>query len=232
MITLETKGARSLFNKTLGTVPLEIKLSSDTPGLFTGYGSVFGVKDCYDDIVAAGAFANSLSEWKSRGEMPAMLWQHDQREPIGLWTDMTEDDRGLRCTGTLLLTVPEGQKAYEHLRAGTVKGLSIGFRAVERSWNYDTEVRTLTQVDLFEVSLVTIPANRDAQVDGVKAEGMTIREFEEFLRDEGGFSHTRARQIAEHGFKAASRAPRDEGGGLDELLASIKGATKALTTRA
>lgn len=232
MNMLETKGARGLSSKTLGVVPLEIKLSTDTPGLITGYGSVFGVKDSYDDIVASGAFTKSLAEWRSRGEMPSMLWQHDQKEPIGLWTDMVEDERGLRCSGNLLLTVPEGQKAYEHLKAGTVKGLSIGFKTVERSWNYETEVRTLTQVDLFEVSLVTIPANRDAQIDGVKASDMTIREFEEFLRDEGGFSHTRARQIAEHGFKLASRAPRDEGGGLDELLASIKGATKALTTKA
>jgi len=231
MNMLETKSARRSEAKTLGTVGLELKFSSDTPGQVTGYGSVFGVKDSYGDIVSPGAFTKSLAAWKSRGEMPAMLWQHDQCEPIGLWTGMEEDEKGLKCTGQLLLSVDDGQKAYEHLKAGTGKGVSIGFQTIERSWNYETEVRTLTEVDLFEVSLVTIPANRDARVDGVKSSEMTIREFEEFLRDEGGFSHTRARQIAEFGFKS-SRVPRDEVGGLNDLLASIKDAAKAFRTEA
>ena len=75
-------------------VPLKLKSVSDT-GEFEGYGSIFGVKDSYDDIVIPGAFANSLSAWKAKGALPSMLWQHQMAEPIGIYTEMREDDVGL-----------------------------------------------------------------------------------------------------------------------------------------
>lgn len=226
MNKLETKSGRA--GKHLAVVGRELKLADDKPGLVTGYGSVFGIKDSYGDIVAPGAFKASLADWKAKGRMPAMLWQHDPSEPVGMWTEMEEDGIGLRCSGQLLLTVDKGKEAYEHLKAGTVGGLSIGFQTVERTWNYEEETRTLNKVNLWEVSLVTFPANDAARVSGVKGADRfsTIREFEDFLRDEGGFSHTQAKSIASRGFKAASDA-RDEPDGLAAVLAALRSANAA-----
>jgi HK97 family phage prohead protease len=223
---LEVKSGRA--GKHLSVVGRELKLADDKPGLVTGYGSVFGVKDSYSDIVAPGAFASSLTEWSAKGRLPSMLWQHDQSEPVGVWTEMVEDGVGLRCTGQLLLSVSKGQEAYEHLKAGTVGGLSIGFQTVERTWNYEEETRTLNRVNLWEVSLVTFPANDAARVSGVKGADRfsTIREFEDFLRDEGGLSHAQAKAVASRGFKAASEA-RDEPDGLAAVLAALRSANAA-----
>jgi hypothetical protein len=228
---LETKESRG--TKRLAAVGVELKAVADKPGLITGYGSVFNIRDSYGDVVAPGAFAASLAEWKTKGRMPAMLWQHESDEPIGRWTEMTEDGVGLRCSGELLLSVSKGAEAYEHLKAGTIGGLSIGFRTVERTWNDDTDTRTLNIVDLWEVSLVTFPACDPARVDGVKAEvaPRSVREFERFLRDEGGYSIAQAKAIASHGFKAGID-PRDEDGGLSDIAARLKAATAFLKSQA
>ncbi len=126
--------------------------------------------------------------------MPAMLWQHDADDPCGVWDDMVEDSRGLKVKGRLALTTECGKKAYELLKMGALSGLSIGF--VSKQWSYDreTEVRTLTEIDLWEVSLVTFPANGKARITGVKSIGAitTIRQAERALRD-AGFSDDAAK---------------------------------------
>ena len=91
-----------MLNKKRLDLPFEIKSISDS-GEFTGYGSVFGVKDSYSDIVIKGAFTNSLNQWKLKGRLPALLWQHKMDEPIGYYTKMVEDDNGLYLEGQLLI---------------------------------------------------------------------------------------------------------------------------------
>lgn len=165
---------------------LQIKATGDD-GSVEGYGSVFGVRDNYDDVIAAGAFVDSLKAHKAAGTMPAMLWQHDSDEPIGIWTEMVEDDKGLRIKGKLALDVTKGKEAYSLLKLGALNGLSIGF--ISKQWSYDreTEVRTLTEIDLWEVSLVTFPANQKARVTNVKSsdEMATPKDAERILRDAG-----------------------------------------------
>lgn len=166
----------------------------DEGGMIEGYGSVFGEKDTYNDIVAKGAFSASLKAHKSAGTMPAMLWQHDPGEPIGVWMDMEEDDRGLRVRGQIVMETERGKAAYALLKRGALRGLSIGFMA--KSWQYDrdTEIRTVIEIDLWEVSLVTFPANGKALVDGVKAAIDTMggpKDAEKTLR-EAGFSKSDA----------------------------------------
>lgn len=202
-------------------VPLELKAVGED-GTFSGYGSVFDIEDLTGDIVAAGAFVNSLNEWAAKGRLPAMLWGHDSAQPIGVYTKMYEDAHGLFVEGLLLKDdVVRAREAYALLKAGAVGGLSIGYCARVEEWNKETFVRTLKDVDLWEVSLVTFPANPDARVTTVKAASIkTIRDFEAALRDELGFSHARARAIASHGFKSAE--PRDEDVGLDDVLASVR----------
>lgn len=169
-------------------VRLERRSVSDD-GAIEGYGSVFGVLDDWGDIVARGAFAASLADHRAASTMPAMLWQHRDAEPIGVWTDMTEDDKGLRVRGRLVLAAPRGREAYELLKAGALNGLSIGY--MPRKWSYDevADVRTLQEVDLWEVSPVTFPSNSMARVDTVKSASIaaiaTIRDAEQALRDAG-----------------------------------------------
>ncbi|MDE9488166.1 HK97 family phage prohead protease, partial [Xenorhabdus bovienii] len=116
-------------------VPLKIKSVSDS-GEFEGYGSVFGVKDSYDDIVLPGAFENSLKQWGEKGSLPALLWQHRMDEPIGIYTEMKEDEIGLYLKGRLLIDDdPLAKRAHAHLKAGSLSGLSIGYLLKE--WEYD-----------------------------------------------------------------------------------------------
>ena len=159
-------------------------------GTIEGYGSVFGVRDDYEDVVAAGSFVASLKAHKAAGTMPAMLWQHDPEEPIGVWTDMSEDAKGLKVKGQLALETVRGKEAHSLLKLGALNGLSIGFVSKQWAYDKDSEVRTLTEIDLWEVSLVTFPANAKARVTNVKAatdEAVTPKDAERILR-EAGFS--------------------------------------------
>lgn len=171
---------------------LQIKAAGDD-GTVEGYGSVFGVRDNYDDVIAKGAFINSLKEHKAAGTMPAMLWQHDADKPIGVWTEMVEDEKGLRIKGQLAMETVKGKEAHALLKMGALNGLSIGFMSKEWAYDRDTEVRTLTAIDLWEVSLVTFPANEKARVTNVKSadELQAPKDAEKVLRD-AGFSKSDA----------------------------------------
>ena len=107
---------------TLAAVARALNVRADQPGVFSGYASLFGVADNQGDRVEPGAFRTSLEAWRAKGRRPAMLWQHNPSEPIGLWTGIEEDAVGLRVEGRLLLSVRAGTEAYEHIKAGTVSG--------------------------------------------------------------------------------------------------------------
>lgn len=167
-------------------------------GSFTGYGSVFGNADSYGEIVEPGAFAASLKAHAKAKTMPMMLWQHDTWQPIGVWDEMEEDDKGLRCSGHLLLGVRQADEAHIMLKAGAIRGLSIGYR--ELAAEPDGNNRRLKKLDLREVSIVSFPANDKATIQTVKSildggELPTVRQFEEHLRD-AGFSKSLAAAIA------------------------------------
>ena len=171
---------------------LQIKATGDD-GSIEGYGSVFGERDSYDDVIAVGAFVDSLKAHKTAGTMPAMLWQHDGAKPIGIWTEMVEDSKGLRIKGQLALETSLGKEAHALLKMGALNGLSIGFISKQWAYDRDTDVRTLTEVDLWEVSLVTFPANGKARVTNVKAADdlAAPKDAERLLRD-AGFSKSDA----------------------------------------
>ncbi len=143
---------------------LELK-SLDASGRFAGYASIFNIVDNQRDIVLRGAFSNSLRNRK--GDVK-LLWQHQQSEPIGIIEQIFEDEYGLYVQGRLLLSVKKAAEAMELLKAGVVKGLSIGYSPIRYRLEPDTGIRLLTEVDLWEVSLVTFPANEAAQVTVVK----------------------------------------------------------------
>jgi len=189
---------------------LEIKeLGAD--GEFEGYGSTFGGEpDSYGDVVAEGAFADSLTDHKSRGSMPKLLWQHNMAQPIGKWVDAKEDGKGLLMRGKLNMEVQQGREAYALAKDGAIDGLSIGYRIKNYEADNDTGVWTLTALDLIEVSVVTMPANTNATITSVKAmkaahalverlkagERLTEREFEAVLKGALGFSNSEAERAA------------------------------------
>ena len=156
-------------------------------GTFSGYGSIFGDLDSYGDITTPGCFAASLAKRQADGTGIKLLWQHNPAEPIGVWTSIAEDDRGLLCKGKLILDIQRAREAYALMKGGVQMGLSIGFEEmlseyhepadVEEKFGYpaasfadgpNQQIRALTEVDLWEVSLVTFPALGSAQVDSVK----------------------------------------------------------------
>lgn len=161
--------------------PLLVKeLAED--GVFTGYASVFGAVDNHDEVVAAGAFRRTLANWQRSGRMPAMLWMHDPGQPVGVWMNLVEDSNGLAVQGRLAMRTQKGGEAFELLKLGAVTGLSIGYRVVASRIEAAKRVRVLTEIELFEISLVTFPANEAARIDPPKQAGGEVREAAARLR--------------------------------------------------
>ena len=120
-----------------------------------GWASRFYARDLNDDVVAPGAFAASLARTGPAGVK--MLWQHDADEPVGVWETVEERPEGLWVRGRLLDATPRGRLAASLVSAGAADGLSIGFRAVRARKDDTGRLRVLTEVELWEVSLVTFP---------------------------------------------------------------------------
>jgi HK97 family phage prohead protease len=181
--------------------PLEIKAVSED-GTFTGFASIYGVKDLADDIIEPGAFRRTIQE---KGAERPLLWSHDAAEPIGL-VALQDDARGLAVRGTLDLDTEAGRNAYSRLRKGIVRGLSIGYRiARDNGAKLINGVRHLVDLDLHEVSLVVMPLNPEAVVTGVKSQVTDVRSFERFLHS-AGWSKREAAALAGHGFKGLALA--------------------------
>lgn len=157
-------------------VTLEIK-SMDSEGRFAGYASVFDIIDNQRDVMLKGAFSNTL---KNSANQIKLLWQHQQSEPIGVFERMFEDEIGLYVEGRLLLDVQKGREAFSLLKVGAVSGLSIGYSPVRYKMDADTGVRLLAEVDLWEISLVTFPANAAANVTVVKSSSPVLQNTNPF----------------------------------------------------
>jgi len=204
-------------------------------GTFSGYGAVFGNVDSYGDVINKGAFKDTLREWKKQKDLPAMLLQHggfmaDDMTPIGIWTEMEEDDHGLKVEGKLAETT-RGKDIYALLKMTprpAIRGLSIGYRAKEYVvGTKPTEPRrVLKKVDLFEVSIVTMQANPLSKIDGVKNGMPTERQFEDWLVRDAGFSRSEAKAIISSGFKSLKGVR--EAAGSEGLIDTINRATQAL----
>lgn len=203
-------------------------------GSFEGYASMFGNVDSYGEIVMPGAFTKSLARHAKEKTMPLLLWQHNPDQPIGVWDELQEDSKGLYGKGTLLLGVQQASEAHILLKAGALRGLSIGYRVMKSAPEGDT--LKLTELDLLEASIVSFPANRKANVAAVKSDAMEsfaqrlrdgdtppIKEFEDILR-EVGISKSMAVGIASHGY---AKATRSESGGT-EVKSALEGAIAAL----
>jgi len=128
-----------------------------------GYASLFGTCDQGGDIVARGAYAACLKRLAGDGRRVKMLWQHDPTEPIGIWDEVREDGHGLYVKGRLLKEVARAREAAALIEAGAIDGLSIGYRTVRAAKDGQGR-RLLSEVELWEVSLVTFPMLPEARV--------------------------------------------------------------------
>ena len=163
MMTLERKdSARSL----------QVNVASDDSVIVAGYASVFGMEDKGGDVVVAGAYARALNALKENGGGVKMLWQHDAKQPIGVWDTVHEDAHGLFVSGRLLTDVAKAREAAALLGAGAIDGLSIGYRTVTARKNAKGQ-RMLSDLELWEVSLVTFPMLPEARVTA-KSEGLPL----------------------------------------------------------
>lgn len=208
--------------------PFEIK-AVEEDGIFEGRGSVFGNVDSYKEIVAPGAFTDTLAAWKAQNRLPPVLWQHRSGEPIGPHLEMEERADGLYVKGQLLVNdVQRAKEARALMKAKAVNGLSIGFVTREDTYDRVTGIRTLKKVDLWEVSVVTFPANPAAQISSVKSaiDGIqTYAEAESFLREVGRLSKADATGFIARFKSLGGRSESDE---LGALAAAIERRTAQL----
>lgn len=238
---VETK-TRASEHKLLALGGLDLKFAEgDDEGTFTGYGAVFGNVDSYGDVIQKGAFKDTLRDIKKTGQWPAMLLQHggfsaEDMTPIGIWTEMKEDDKGLLVTGKLAPT-QRGQEVRALMKMDprpAINGLSIGYRAKEFviGTKPGEPRRTLKKVDLLEISVVTFPANTLAQVDSVKTNEFDPTAWEKAFRDEG-LSIREAKLATSVVRKALLRdggepEPAQRDAAAVELLQSLRAATERL----
>jgi uncharacterized protein len=183
-------------------------------GVITGYASIFvgqpgGGPDSFGDVIARSAFKATIAAHAAAGTMPVMLWSHDPSRPVGRYTEIREDERGLFVRGQLNLQTQAGREAFEHLKARDIGGLSIGFQIAENGFQHQADgSRLLTAIDLFEISLVAMPAARVARVTEIKSIG-SRQELVDALR-EVGLPLAAARSIAARGWPGLTGLPADE----------------------
>ena len=215
--------------------PLDLRRVAED-GHFEGYASLFEREDMGRDVIAPGAFADSL---RARGASGIkMLFQHDPNQPIGVWERLEEDGRGLLAAGRLMTDVARAREVLALMRAGALDGLSIGFRVLKGRRDAMTGVRRLEKVDLWEISIVTFPMLPEARVHRVKQHPFagrvpTERECERWLTRDAGLTRAEARALIRSGLKGLASL-RDAGRGALEdarLAAVLSQAARRLRAR-
>ncbi|HEX2843321.1 HK97 family phage prohead protease [Hyphomicrobium sp.] len=217
----------------------EVKFTSldfkqaDADGTFEGYASLFNREDLGRDVVLPGAFRESLASRGARGIK--LLFQHDANQPIGIWTTLEEDSRGLYAQGRLMREVGRAREVMALMRAGALDGLSIGFKTVKARRDRATGVRRLEKIDLWEISIVTFPLLPEARIASTKTKPFaeappSEREFERWLTRDAGLTRSEARALMRSGLSGL-KALRDAGRGATEeaqLAIRMRAAARAL----
>jgi phage head maturation protease len=139
-----------------------------------------------------------------------MLWGHDPNEPVGVWTEAAEDRKGLLIKGKLSLGTQRGSDARALAKDGAL-ALSIGYAT--RDAVYQDGARLLKDLQLYEVSLVAMPMNPQAQITSIKnssGSGSAVDQirdavaFERWLKAQG-FANQFARRLAAGGWHNATK---------------------------
>ncbi|MBK8745724.1 HK97 family phage prohead protease [Propionivibrio sp.] len=189
-----------LTHQTLSLSECDIKFAA-SEGTFSGYGSVFGNVDSYDDVIMAGAYSEVLKKDQAVPVYVNHGWL-DGKLPVGSWSGLKEDDRGLFGEAGLVMQMPSAIDAYWGMKSGLVTGLSVAFLPDDKSIERRSDgVRVIHKIKMLkEISIVNEPANAEARVFSVKAAEEigrieTVRDFERLLRDVGAFNKATAKQL-------------------------------------
>ncbi|MGD9803799.1 MAG: HK97 family phage prohead protease [Hyphomicrobiaceae bacterium] len=185
---------------------LDLKSIGDD-GVFEGYASLFDAEDLGRDVIAPGAFRESLARKGHQGIR--LLFQHRPEEPIGVWDELKEDRRGLFARGRLATDVGRAREILSLMRAGAIDGLSIGFRALKAHRDRARGIRRIEKADLWEISIVTFPMLPGARIRTIKHRPFatsppTGRELERWLTQDAGLTRSEARALLRHGLKGLS----------------------------
>jgi HK97 family phage prohead protease len=161
---------------------IEVKDAGEGDGgehTFEGYAATFDrVPDSYGDVIAKGAFADTLKAYEDEGRRIPLLFGHNMGDPdysLG-YVDAAEDERGLRVTGHIFSDSPKGETVYRMLKRGLADRMSFAYDVLEDgqvTLDDGIKAHELRRLDLFECSIVTVPANQAAQITEVKG-GETI----------------------------------------------------------
>ena len=207
--------------KDISLTNCQVKFKGNEAMTFSGYASVFGGLDSYNDTIIRGAYSEVIQKMQQGEErMPKMFVNHRSWGiPPGKWIDIQEDEYGLKVEGEFTPGNFEAKNVRAALQHGTVDGLSIGFQLgdYEMTENDKGEsIRVIKSIKaLPEISIVTYPADDAARVDlsSVKSalDNITsLKELEDFLRDVGGFSKSLATATASRAKRIARGEPAEQ----------------------
>ncbi|MEQ1178364.1 HK97 family phage prohead protease [Acinetobacter nosocomialis] len=200
-------------------------------GFFSGYLAVFNNIDSHGDVIRKGAFLKTIEEWNSKGKYPAIFWNHDPDEPIGVFTLMREDEKGLYVEGRLLISdIVRAKSTYALMKVKAIDGMSIGYITIQATHDPQTMIRELLELELVEGSIVAFPSNPNSLISSVKSklqdgELPSLPEFEKFLR-ESGFSKTQATVIASKGLRhllSESEGENEKANSISNALNILRG---------
>lgn len=194
----------------------DFKVDDTKPdGSFSGHLAVFNNVDDGGDKILPGAFDKTLAE---RGSRPLpILWMHDRLDPLGVFTNLQPDSKGLFVEGQLNMDVQSAREKHALAKQGAIDGMSIGYRVEDGGAHMEGKVRALTELYLGEGSLTVtgMAMNDEARIASVKTrwkdhQFKTIRELEECLRDVG-LPRAAAKAVASNGFDGLRQCQRDAG---------------------
>lgn len=155
-------------NKTLDLGVLEFKALGGER-TFSCYGNVKGNIDHALDRVVDGAYRDSIAAHKAAGTMPKFFWMHNPWDtPVGVWTAMEEDSKGLYLEGKFSNT-PKGNELYELYKDNALDSFSIGYRVNDEKWNSSLGCNDLIKVDIREISAVTFACNEESRLVEIKS---------------------------------------------------------------
>lgn len=216
--------------------PFEIKATDvEENGIFTGYASIFNKVDdsrryidgifTEGDIVRQGAFKDSIAKGGRNENGIVMLWNHQSDQVPGVWLELEENKKGLKVKGELLLETQLGKETHIRLKKKATKGLSIGFDTIDYKIDEKKKIREIKKAELWEISPVTFPAQKRANVIDVKTleDCKTERDLEDALR-ESGLSRTAIQYI----IKLCKPSLRESGKVNDDDMSKILQSLKSV----
>lgn len=201
------------------SLAFEVKTDGDETNIIEGYAATFGGEpDSWGDVIQKGAFAKTLKEQKTF----VFLWQHDWTEPIGRIIEAKEDATGLFIRVKISDTT-RGKDTMIMVKDKTIDKMSIGYRTIKDSYDRESGIRTLLEVKLMEVSVVTFPANERAVVTSAKNFSDDIEKS--FKEDISQFVEDALEDI-----KAGNELPEEKKAAIQEAIQELEDANKSLKT--